>query len=40
MKNEKQHLSLELRETKDLSVVYEKKCTELMNDINQINSEF
>ena len=40
LKNEKQHLQLELKETKQLQKVYEKKCGELMTEINKINVEF
>ena len=40
LKNEKQHLSLELKETKDLFKIYETKCGELMNEINRLNVEY
>lgn len=40
LKNEKQHLALELKETKELLRVYEAKCTDLMNEINKINHEY
>ena len=39
-KNEKQHLQLELKETKELQVVYENKCTKLFQDLNKVNVEF
>ena len=34
LKNEKQHLQLELKETKELQKVYEKKCSTLISEIN------
>jgi len=40
LKNEKQHFSLELKETKDLLKIYETKCGELMNEINRLNVEY
>lgn len=40
LKNEKQHLLLELKETKDLQKVYEKKCGTLISEVNKINLEF
>ena len=40
LKNEKQHLQLELKETKDLLKIYEAKCSELMSEINRLNSEY
>jgi hypothetical protein len=40
LKNEKGHLALELRETKELQKIYEVKCGQLMSEINGINSEY
>ena len=40
LKNEKQHLLLELKETKELQKVYEKKCGTLISEVNKINLEF
>ena len=40
LKNEKQHLLLELKETKDLQKVYEKKCGTLIQEVNKVNLEF
>jgi len=40
LKNEKQHLMLELKETKDLQKIYEKKCGSLITEVNKVNLEF
>lgn len=40
LKNEKQHLGLELRETKELLKIYENKCTQLLEEVNKVNTEF
>lgn len=40
LKNEKMHLQLELKETKELQKVYEKKTGELMLELNKVNVDF
>lgn len=40
LRNEKQHLQLELKETKELQKIYEVKCGELMAEINKINVDY
>ena len=40
LRNERQHLQYELRETKALLDVYETKTAALMADLNRVNLEF
>ena len=40
LKNEMSHMSLEVRETRELQKIYEVKCTSLMEDINRVSVEF
>lgn len=40
LKNEKTHIVLELKETKDLQKIYENKCASLMKEINKVSVEF
>jgi chromosome segregation ATPase len=39
-RNEKTHLELELKETKELQKIYEVKCGKLMLEVNKVNLEF
>jgi len=40
LKGEKQHLELELQETKQLQSIYEKKCASLLEELNSVNQDF
>ena len=40
LKNEKAHLVIELKETRDLQTSYENKTNELMAELTQVNSEY